>query len=251
MALTREQKEAQVKELTEKMSGASSVILAHYIGLSVAEISELRNQLKESEAEMKVAKKTLMKLATEQAGLPDISTETLEGPVSLIFSFGDPLSGAQIAFKYSKDHKQVELIGGVYDGKLLSKEEAVELAKMPNRDELLTIFARMIRSPLVSFASMCGSPLTGFARALSELAEKKSSEVEVKAEPAEVVPARTPQSDGEDKKEEAAPEADAAIEQKDEKPEEPKAEAAPEPDTSPEQAEEKTEEPEPEPKPES
>ena len=179
MALTREQKEAQVKELTKKMSDASSVILAHYIGLSVAEINALRRQLKTAEAEMKVAKKTLMSLATQQAGLPDIPMEMLEGPVSLIFSFGDPLSGAQIAFRYAKNHSQVELIGGVYDGKLLSKAKVLELAKMPNRDQLLAIFASMLRSPLFRFASLCGSPLTGFAHALKELAEKGGARAEV------------------------------------------------------------------------
>lgn len=172
MALTKEQKQVQVKELTEKMSAASSLILANYIGLNVAEVSELRGQLKQSDAEMKVAKKTLMKIAAKEAGIENFADADFTGPVSIIFSFGDPLSGAQTAFKFSKNHKQVEIIGGMFDGKILSKEQALELAQMPSRDVLLTIFVCMIRSPLVSFAGMCNSPLTGFARALSELSKK-------------------------------------------------------------------------------
>ena len=172
MALSRNQKQAQVKDLTDKMGSASSIIFAHYIGLSVIEVSELRQKLKEVQAEMKVAKKTLIKIAAKDAGLPELTDDTLEGPVSLIISNDDPLSGAQIAFKFAKDHDQVALIGGVFEGKMLSKEEAIILAKMPNRETLLAMFANMIRSPLVNFAGICNSPLSGFACALQEMADK-------------------------------------------------------------------------------
>jgi large subunit ribosomal protein L10 len=174
MALTRNQKKAQLTALTENMKKAESVIFAHYIGLTVADVSALRAKLKEAKAEMKVAKKTLMRLATKEAGLPEIPEAALTGPVACIFSFSDPITGAQVAFTFAKDHQQVALIGGIYDGKILSKEEAVALAKMPGRQELLTIFAGMLQSPLRSFASICSSPLTGFARALAEVAKKKS-----------------------------------------------------------------------------
>ncbi|MDD5103852.1 MAG: 50S ribosomal protein L10 [Candidatus Peribacteraceae bacterium] len=175
MPVTRAQKEAQLVELKEKMSKSQSLMFAQYIGLKVSEVGELRQKLKEANAEMKVAKKTLMRLAAKDAGLPGISEKNLEGPVACIFSFSDPLSGAQAAFKFAKDHAQVKLIGGIYDGKLLTKEEALEMARMPGRMELLAIFAAMIRSPLVSFAGACSSPLTDMARGLSELAKKKET----------------------------------------------------------------------------
>jgi len=172
MALSRDQKAAQVQELTEKMSRANSVMLAQYIGLNVAEISELRNQLKTAGAELKVAKKTLLTIAAANAGIPETLGENMDGPVSLIFSFDDPLSGAQIAFKFGKSHAQVTLIGGLFDGKVLTQEEALELAQMPGREALLATFMSMVRSPLFQFASMCNAPLSGFARALNQLAEK-------------------------------------------------------------------------------
>jgi len=172
MALTRQQKQAQVKDLTDKFKSAQSVMFAHYIGLTVAEVSELRAKLKEQDSEMQVAKKTLLKIAAKEAGMPEIDADVITGPVSCIFSSTDPLSGAQIAFKFGKSHDQVQILGGIFDGKILTKEEAIELAKMPGRTELLAIFASMIRSPLVTFAGMCSSPLSGFARAVSEMAEK-------------------------------------------------------------------------------
>ncbi|MBI3336457.1 50S ribosomal protein L10 [Candidatus Peregrinibacteria bacterium] len=174
MTLTRDEKQAQVKDLTDKMQRASSVIFTHYIGLNVADLTHLRRQLKAKNAELKVSKKTLMDLAIKNASLPPPAPTLLDGPIGCIFSFADPLSGAQIAFKFGKDHAQVDLVGGIFEGKLLSKEEARSFAQMPSREMLLTIFAMMIRSPLVQFATMCSSPLSGFVRALNELSKKKT-----------------------------------------------------------------------------
>ena len=172
MALTRDQKTSQITELVTKLKDAESVMFSNYIGLNVADVSDLRNKLRDGKAEMKVAKKTLIQRACKDAGYPDITPDDMEGPVACIFSFEDPLSGAQIAFKFAKTHKEVVLVGGVYDGKVLSKEEALELAKMPSREQLLAMFVGMIRSSLVSFASMCNSPLGGFARVLDQMADK-------------------------------------------------------------------------------
>lgn len=223
MAITKDQKVAQVQDLTKKMGDASSLIFAQYIGLSVAEISDLRTKLREQGAEMKVAKKTLIQIASKEAGLPEIEGDSLEGAVSVIFSYDDPLTGAQIAFKFAKDHKQVALVGGVFDGKILTKEQAVELAKMPGREELLATFVGMIRSPMNRFASLCNSPLSSFARALDQIAEKGGlSPVEETAAPAAVEEAPA--------KEEAAPateEAPAETAASEETAEEPAAEAAP------------------------
>lgn len=175
MTLTRDEKQAQVQDLTANMQRASSVMFAHYIGLNVANISKLRRQLKEKKADMKVAKKTLMDIAMKNAKLPSPDPTLLDGPVGCIFSFGDPLSGAQVAFKFGKDHAQVELIGGIFEGKLLSKQEAQQFAELPPREVLLTMFATMLCSPLTQFVGICSSPLSAFARAIHELSKKKTS----------------------------------------------------------------------------
>ncbi len=173
MALTREQKSVQLTELKEKFGTASSVIFTNYIGLNVADVSALRRKLRTAGAEMKVAKKTLMQIASKEKGLPEAEETMMNGAVACIFSFADPLSGAQAAFAFSKDHPQVAFLGGIFDGKLLSQTQAKEFAKMPGRPVLLATFALLMRSPLASFTSICNSPLTGFARAMSEMAKKK------------------------------------------------------------------------------
>ncbi len=196
MALTKVQKAAQLNELKDKMKKSSSVMFAHYIGLTVHDVSDFRNKLRTSDAEMKVAKKTLMQLAAKDLGMPELTDSSIEGPVACIFSFSDPLTGAQVAFKYGKEHPQVQLIGGIFEGKLLSKEEAVSLAKIPGKLQLLGMFAAMLNSPLSSFA-----------RGLSELAKQKEAPAPAEA-PKEEPKASTSAEATVDK--EATPASDAA-----------------------------------------
>lgn len=176
MALTRKQKENQVKDLTTKMKNASSVIFTHYIGLTVSSVTKLRSQLRKEDAEMQVAKKSLIQLAAKAANAPEIDDEMIPGPVACIFSFKEPTSGASVTFKFGKDHPQIKLIGGIFDGKVLSAAEAGEMATIPSKLQLLAMFMSMCNAPLTQFASAVGGPLTGFARALSEIAKKKESE---------------------------------------------------------------------------
>ena len=187
MALSRAQKEQQVKVLTEKMKNASSVILTHYLGLSVSDITKLRLSLRKENAEMKVAKKTLIQLATKESNNPEFSDADLPKDIACIFSFGEPTSGASIAFKFAKDHPQIQLVGGIFDGKVLTANEANALAVIPSKLQLLGMFMSMCNAPLTQFASAIGSPLTGFARALSEIAKKKESEAPATEAPAVAV----------------------------------------------------------------
>jgi large subunit ribosomal protein L10 len=175
MALTKAQKAEQLEVLKDKFSKSSSIVFTHYSGMTVHDVSALRKKLKEAGAEMKVAKKTLMEIAAKEKGFPELPASALDGPVACIFSFQDPIAGAQVAFKFAKDHPQISFLGGVFEGKLLSQAEAKEFAQIPGRQVLLAIFAGMIRSPLQKFASICSSPLSGFARSLAEIAKKKAA----------------------------------------------------------------------------
>jgi large subunit ribosomal protein L10 len=175
MALTKQQKSAQVSDLTEKLQKAQSVVFTSYLGLTVAKVSELRRKLKTGNAEMKVMKKTLMGIAAKQAGLPEVPENELPGAVACIVSYSEPTAGAQIAKAFSKDNPQVSFVAGIFGGQVLSKAAAIALASIPPRPVLLATFAGMIQAPLRSFASICNSPLSSFARGVSELAKKKES----------------------------------------------------------------------------
>ncbi len=173
MALTRDQKSAQLAELKQQLKASQSVIFANYIGLTVAEVSELRRKLRTAGAEMKVAKKTLMRIAAKEEGLPVPEENMLPGPIACIFSANDPISGAQVAYEFGKTHKQVAFVGGLFEGKLLSKADAMTLATIPSRHILLATFAGMLQAPLRGFASIINAPLSGFARALTEKAKQQ------------------------------------------------------------------------------
>lgn len=194
MALTRTQKEDQVKVLTDKMKNASSVIFTHYLGLTVADITTLRSNLRKEEAEMQVAKKSLIQLAAKNANVPEIEDSAIPGGVACIFSFKEPTSGAAITHKFGKDHPQIKLVGGIFDGKILSAAEAASMATIPSKLQLIGMFMSMCNAPLTQFASAISSPLTGFARALSEVAKQKQASapaapVAEAAAPAPEVPA--------------------------------------------------------------
>jgi large subunit ribosomal protein L10 len=183
MAVTKAQKTEILADLKDKLQKSKSIMFAHYIGMTVADVSELRSNLKKQNAEMKVAKKTLMQLAAKELNMAEPPDELLDGAVACILSYEDPLTGAQVAFKFAKTHKQVELIGGIWEGKLITKEQAVQIAQIPGREALLGMFAAMINSPLSSFA-----------RGLSELAKQKAEpakeepKVEAPAAPAAEAP---------------------------------------------------------------
>ncbi len=175
MALTRHQKESQVTVLTEKMKNASSVIFTHFVGLTVADITKLRSHLRKAEAEMQVAKKSLIQIAAKNANVPEVTDGVIPGDIACVFSFKEPTAGAAVTYNFGKDHPQIKLVGGIFSGKILSAAEAFEMATIPSKIQLLGIFITMCSAPLTQFASACSSPLTGFARALSEVAKQKES----------------------------------------------------------------------------
>ena len=175
MALTRKQKEAQLVDLKEKFQKASSVVFTQYIGMTVSDVSKLRKDLKTAGAEMKVGKKSLMTMAAKELSMPELTDTMMKGAIACIFSYTDPVSGPKTALAFAKTHPQVVFMGGVFEGKALSANDATALASIPSREVLLATFAGMLQSPLRSFASMLNSPLSSFARATAELAKKKTA----------------------------------------------------------------------------
>ena len=131
-------KEETVNEITERVKNASSAVLFDYRGLTDAEITELRCKLRESDSSYKVYKNTLMKRAFDKLSI-DLDN-CLEGP-SAIATSEDAIAPIKVLADFAKDHPALELKGGYVDGKEASLDELNELAKVPSRDGLLTMFA--------------------------------------------------------------------------------------------------------------
>ena len=133
-----EEKKLVVSEIVDKIKNSESVILFQYQGLSVAELTELRTKLKEVNAEIKIYKNTLLKLACDELNI-DIN-EFLEGPNAILFGT-DLLEPIKIISNYAKDHDKLDIRVGVLSGSVSDKDVIREYASIPSREGLLTMLA--------------------------------------------------------------------------------------------------------------
>lgn len=175
MPITRKQKEDILSSLKEKFGNAKSVAFGQYAGMSVEQLSNMRREMRASNVEFKIAKKTLLKLAAKEQGL-ELPDEIMEGTVGAVFSYDDAISGPKIIKTTSKKIDVLKLLGGIMDGAVLSVDEMTELASLPSREQLLAKFMMMMRAPLQSFHGSVSSPLSSFARGLSAYAEQMPSD---------------------------------------------------------------------------
>ena len=142
-------KAAIVEEVFEKFQSASSVVVVDYRGLTVEEVADLRKQLREAGVEMRVIKNTFLKRAADKAGYEGLD-DTFSGPTAVAFG-GEDIT-ARIMAKFAEDHEALEIKGGMIEGKIASLEEINALAKLPNRDGLLSMLLSVLQAPVRNFA---------------------------------------------------------------------------------------------------
>ena len=150
----------QVQAIADDIKDAQSVVLVDYRGLTVAQDTELRKQLREAGVIYKVCKNTMMKRAfegTEFAGLE----EYLEGPSALVVSKDDATAPARIICKFAKTAEALEVKAGVVEGNVYDAAGINELSKVPSREELLSKLLGSLQSPI-----------TNLARVLNQIAEQ-------------------------------------------------------------------------------
>ena len=172
-----ELKQTIVQAIAEDIQGAQSAVLVDYRGLTEAEDTELRKQLREAGVIYKVCKNTMMRRAFEGTEFAELDSY-LEGPSAIAISKDDATAPARILCKFAKDAKALELKAGVVEGTVYDSAALNELAKIPSRDELLSKFLGSIQSPI-----------TNFARVIKQIAEKDGEVVEAAAEEAAEVTA--------------------------------------------------------------
>ena len=203
-----EAKKAQVAELIEVLKGATTGVLVDYRGLTVEEDTKLRNDLRAAGVKYFVVKNTLLRLAAKETGLEDLDS-ILHGPTALAIS-EDAVAPAKVVSDFAKENEKFEIKSGFMDGKVLSMDEIVQLAKTPSKE---TLIAKMMGS--------LNSPISGLARLLSTIAEggveipdliaKKAAEGTEEAPAAEEAPVEAPvaeEAPAEAPAEEAAPAAE-------------------------------------------
>ena len=134
------QKKEEVSKLAERMKEAKIILLADYRGINVADVTELRTELRKFNSEYRVIKNNITRRALAEAGIEGLE-ELLEGPTAVVMNNDDYLETAKAIYNYSKANDFYKIKGGVIEGKVMSAEEIITLAKLPSRETLLSMLA--------------------------------------------------------------------------------------------------------------
>lgn len=143
-------KKAVVEEITGKLQNSASTVVVEYRGLTVAEVTELRRQLRAESIEFKVYKNSMVSRAAEAANLEGLN-ETLVGPNALAFGT-DAVAPARILAKFAKTHNALVIKSGVIEGKVFDAEAVNKFATLPNKEGLISMFLGCLQSPVIKFA---------------------------------------------------------------------------------------------------
>jgi len=147
----REEKVQAVNVIATKLRESQSTVVADYRGLTVAQVTELRKQLREAGVEFKVYKNSLTRLATAQENLTELD-EQLTGPNAIAFSKDDVIAPAKILADFAKKNEKLEIKGGVIEGKVVDAEQIKALAALPSREGLLSMLLSVLQAPVRNFA---------------------------------------------------------------------------------------------------
>lgn len=169
-----EKKQQVVTEIRTRLENAVAAVLADYRGLNVAEVSELRNQLREAGIEYKVLKNTLTRIAARDLGLGELE-QYLEGPTAIAFSPTDPVAPAKILADFAKNHKALELKAGVIEGKVIGLDGLKALADLPTREVLLSQVLGGMKAPLYGLVTVLSGPARNLVYVLNAIKQQKEA----------------------------------------------------------------------------
>ncbi|MFS0784197.1 50S ribosomal protein L10 [Bacillus sp. 1P06AnD] len=151
MSSAIEAKKQIVQEIADKMKSSKSTIVVDYRGLNVAEVTELRKQLREAGVEFKVYKNSLSRLAADSLELSELNA-ALTGPNAIAFSNEDVVAPAKILNDFAKKHEALEIKAGVIEGNVSTQEEVKALAELPSREGLLSMLLSVLQAPIRNLA---------------------------------------------------------------------------------------------------
>jgi large subunit ribosomal protein L10 len=169
----RAQKENVVEEVGRIFSDSGVIVVGHYTGMTVAEMSDFRNRMREAGGGVRVVKNRLAKIALEGKPCEGMG-KYLEGQTVLAYS-EDPVTAAKVVDKFTKDNKKLQVVGGAMGSEVLDPTGVKAVADMPSREELLSSIAGMIMSPAGNIVSAITAPASNLAGILETLAEREEA----------------------------------------------------------------------------
>ncbi|RMG60129.1 MAG: 50S ribosomal protein L10 [Deltaproteobacteria bacterium] len=169
---TRKEKEKIVEDLKEKIARQKAFIVTKMSGLTVAEANTLRRSVKDASGEFKVAKLTLMRIASQGTPVAEVA-EKLTGPMGFLFAYEDPVAVAKALKGFVKEVPKLEVVGGVLAGKVITPKEVESLAELPSREELIAKAVGTIAAPLNNFVGTLAAIPRQFLYVLHAIREQK------------------------------------------------------------------------------
>ena len=166
-------KSAALENLKGVFEGAGVVVVTHYTGLTVAEMTKLRGMLRKDGAHFKVVKNRLAKIALGGAG-GDQAQALFQGPVAIAYS-PDPVAAAKAADEFAKENSKLVIIGAVMGEKVLDANGVEALAKLPSLDQLRGKLIGLIQAPATKVAGVIQAPASQLARVVSAYASKDAA----------------------------------------------------------------------------
>ncbi len=171
--MDRGAKEALVTQLHQSLAAASLVVVTQQKGLTVAETTKLRRQMREAGASFKVAKNRLARLALKGTAFESLS-EKLKGPTGLAYST-DPVAAARVAVKYAKENDKLSILGGAMSGQVFDAAGVDALSKLPSLDELRGKIVGLLQAPATKVAGVLVAPAGQLARVFNAYATKSEA----------------------------------------------------------------------------
>jgi large subunit ribosomal protein L10 len=171
--MDRVQKAEAVKSLNGLFSDAGAVVVAHYTGMTVAEMGDLRSRMRAGGASFRVAKNRLAMRALDGTQAKDIA-KLFKGPTGIAYS-KDPIAAVKIAVNYAKDNKKLVILGGVAANMLLDPQGITALAELPSLDALRAKILGLLQAPATKIAGVLQAPAAQLARVCSAYAQKEAA----------------------------------------------------------------------------
>ena len=171
--MDRTQKEAVVATLNQVFSNTGVIVVTHYSGMTVAQMTDLRVRMAEAGANFKVVKNRLVKLALEGTDAAEIK-DLFTGPTAIAFS-DDPVAAPKVAAGFAKENEQLVILGGAMGTTVLDPSGVKALAELPSLDELRAKLVGMIQTPATRIAGIMQAPGGQVARVLNAYATKEEA----------------------------------------------------------------------------
>ena len=174
MTAIMDAKKAVVQDIKDKFSRANSVVLLDYKGLTVEQVTDLRNQFRKADVEYHVLKNTMVNLAAQELQIDGLE-EYLKGPTAIAFSYDDPTAGPKIIAEYIKKNKRTEIKCGVIGTQTLKAPAVEALSELPSKEVLVAQLLGVMNGPARGLVTVLSGPARGLVTALSAIKDQMSA----------------------------------------------------------------------------